>query len=65
LSIDEWEWQLASFKWLIQEFGGIEDNPTNILVVASAEYFPPTSTDPKEKADELFDRVKILSGMTL
>lgn len=63
LSADEWEWQLASFKWLIEEFGGITENPTNQLVIPSADFFPPTSADPDEKAQQIFDQVKSLSGM--
>lgn len=63
LSADEWEWQLASFKWLIEEFGGINENPTNKLVVPSAEFFPPTSANPDQKAQQIFDQVKALSGM--
>lgn len=63
LSIDEWEWQLASFKWLIEEFGGIKENPTNQLVIPSADFFPPTSADPSQKAQQIFDQVKILAGM--
>ncbi|SIN59668.1 hypothetical protein SAMN02745824_0199 [Parasphingorhabdus marina DSM 22363] len=63
LSKDEWEWQLASFKWLLAEFGGIERNPTNVLVLPTAEYFPPTSGEPAEKAQQIFDQVRTLSGM--
>ncbi len=60
---DEWEWQLASFKWLIQEFGGIEDNPGNQLVLPTADFIAPTSDVPEERALQIFERVKELCGM--
>lgn len=63
LNADEWEWQLASFKWLIVEFGGIEENPENRLVLPNEEFFPKTSADPSRKAQQIFERVKFLTGM--
>ena len=63
LSEDEWDWQLASFNWMIKEFGGIEENPDNVLVLPTPEFFPKTSADPEQKAQEIFDRVKQLAGM--
>lgn len=64
LDRDEWEWQLASFKWLIQEFGGFEDNPDSQLVLPTAEFIAPTSNDPEQKAMQIFERVKELCGMS-
>ncbi|MEL6876411.1 MAG: hypothetical protein AAGM33_13160 [Pseudomonadota bacterium] len=55
LSEDEWEWQLASFKWLLTEFGGIESNPANVLVLPTADFFPPTSAESGQKAQQIFD----------
>jgi len=63
LNADEWEWQLASFKWLIIEFGGIGENPDNKLILPNDEFFPTTSVDQSQKAQEIFERVKTLSGM--
>ena len=64
VSEDEWDWQLASFKWLITEFGGIEDNPDNRLVLPTSDFFPPASSDPATKAQEVFEQVKNLSGLS-
>ncbi|ATW03577.1 hypothetical protein [Sphingorhabdus sp. YGSMI21] len=63
LDTDEWDWQLASFKWLIMEFGGIERHPANRLVLPEESFFPKTSTDPSRKAQEIFEQVKMLAGM--
>jgi len=63
LDIDEWDWQLASFKWLTTEFGGIEKHPANRLVLPNETFFPKTSADPSRKAQQIFEQVKLLSGM--
>ncbi|MEO9599581.1 hypothetical protein [Parasphingorhabdus sp.] len=63
LDADEWDWQLASFKWLTTEFGGFERHPANRLVLPEETFFPRTSADPSRKAEEIFEQVKILSGM--
>lgn len=60
---DEWDWQLASFKWMIHEFGGIDQNPDNQLVLPNSDFFSPQADEPREKAVQIFDRVKELSGM--
>lgn len=60
---DEWDWQLASFKWLITEFGGAEDSLANQLILPTDRFFPKTSSDPSKKAREIFEQVKHLSGL--
>lgn len=63
LDTDEWYWQLASFKWLITEFGGIEKHPADRLVLPNETFFPGTSADPSRKAQQIFEQVKLLAGM--
>lgn len=59
---DELEWQFASFKWLIQEFGDLgADTP---LVLPTEAWFPPEALEGKASARELFDLVREHAGLT-
>lgn len=63
LSADEWEWQLASFKWLFAEFGGADEHRNDILVLPTVEFFPATDAKGDEFAREMFDIVKRCAGL--
>jgi hypothetical protein len=57
---DELEWQLATFKWLGQEFGRAAETP---LVLPTPEYFPSAPLTGPERAEALFADVKRAAGM--
>jgi hypothetical protein len=57
---DELEWQLATFKWLMLEFGGVEETA---LVLPNAEWFPASSSSGAERVTELFGLVKRHAGL--
>ncbi|MDQ4087052.1 MAG: hypothetical protein M3177_03410 [Pseudomonadota bacterium] len=59
IDADELEFQLATFKWLQQQFGAVGDAP---LVLPTPEFFPSVRNgraDPRE----LFDDVRRAAGM--
>ena len=58
---DELDWQLATFKWLIGEFGGVEARP---LVLPTGEWFPPTERKGEGRVAELFEHVKRAASMS-
>lgn len=60
IDADELEWQLASFKWLAEEFGEVGDTP---LVLPTAEWFPASRLEGEPRVRELFDQVRSLAGM--
>lgn len=57
---DELDWQLASFKWLIAEFGPIADTP---LVLPTREFFPPPADSDEASVQDWFEAVRRLAGM--
>lgn len=58
---DELDFQLATFKWLISQFGPIGDRP---LILPSPDYFPLTVAGVQGAVSELFERVRGYAGMT-
>jgi hypothetical protein len=58
---DELEFQFATFKWLIRQFGPIGDRP---LILPSPDFFPLTETRIESAASELFGQVRDLAGMS-
>lgn len=63
LSADEWEWQLASFKWLLGEFGGMDEHRGDMLVLPTAEFFPASDAQGDDFAQEMFAIVKRHAGL--
>lgn len=57
---DELEWQLATFKWLVSEFGPAGEAP---LVLPTAEYFPSSPRKGAGRVEDLFASVKAAAGM--
>ena len=55
LSQDEWDWLLATLKWLETEF---PDRQAGAIALPSADHFPVASTDPTERATQLFEHVR-------
>ena len=59
---DESDWLLACFAWLSEEFGGVERIARTKLVIP--EDFLPGRATGHERALEIFQRVKALSGLS-
>jgi hypothetical protein len=57
---DELDWQLATFKWMEQEFGAV--GPRR-LVLPTPAFFPSSSRKGHERVEDLFDSVRRLAGM--
>jgi hypothetical protein len=58
---DELEWQLASFKWMTQEFGPVAGKP---LVLPTPAWFPPSQNKGHQRIADLFEHVKSAAGMS-
>ena len=58
---DELDWQLATYKWMIGEFGPVAGRP---LVLPSPQYFPASTRKGHERVEDLFGQVKRLAGMS-
>ena len=63
LSPSDIEFQLATFKWLLKNFGGDDFYKTTDLVLPSKEYFPSKVNSPEGVAAETFDAVKKHAGL--
>ncbi|MFN2259734.1 MAG: hypothetical protein ABR601_07850 [Parasphingopyxis sp.] len=59
---DEWEWMLASFKWLLEEYGGAEMHRRQALILPTEDFFAVPS-DREEIARALFEQTKLHAGM--
>jgi hypothetical protein len=57
---DEYEFQLATFKWLIGQFGPVDETP---LVLPTPDHFPPSGAGGEARVRELFDQVRAKAGM--
>lgn len=63
LSKDELEWQLAAFRWLIEETGGLEQLGKSCLAHAEGGYFAESSLTGHARAEQLLDEVKAIADM--
>lgn len=57
---DELDWQLATFKWMEQEFGAVG---TRQLVLPTPAFFPASDRKEHERIEDLFGHVRHLAGM--
>lgn len=57
---DELEWQLATFKWLIGEFGGLDQAS---LILPTPDHFPASGASGHARVAELFAMVKTHAGL--
>jgi hypothetical protein len=57
---DELDWQLATFKWMEQEFGPVCARP---LVLPTPKHFPASSRQGHERIEDLFGHVRSAAGM--
>jgi hypothetical protein len=57
---DELDWQLATFKWMEQEFGAVAPRR---LVLPTPAFFPASTRKGHERIEDLFGHVRRLAGM--
>jgi len=57
------EFQVASFKWLLKNFGGDDFYKTTVLVLPTKEYFPSKVNSLEGAASETFEAVKKYAGL--
>lgn len=63
LSQPDIEFQVATFKWLLKNFGGDDFYQTTELVLPTKEYFPSKVDSPEGAASETFEAVKKHAGL--
>lgn len=63
LSDADREFQLATFKWLLKNFGGDDFYKTTPLVLPTKEFFPTKVDSPEGAATETFEAVKKYAGL--
>lgn len=61
---EEEEWQIETWRWLLDRFGGLALLSQANLVVPSREFFPPTETTGHDRALHVFEAVKNHAGMS-
>jgi hypothetical protein len=63
LSQSDIEFQVATFTWLLKNFGGDDFYKTTKLVLPTREYFPSKVDTPEGAASETFETVKKHAGL--
>ena len=63
LSKENLDFQIATFKWLLKNFGGKDFYEDTKLILPTNEYFPSKVEDPDEIAISMFNSVKKYAGM--
>ena len=63
LKEEDEEWHLATWKFLLDKFGGIARLKASPLITATREFFPPTEATGHERAAHIFACIKKLAGM--
>jgi hypothetical protein len=57
LSAEEWEWQLAGFRWLLEEFEGLEKHRAGQLATPDGACFPDSRLTGDARAAELLHQI--------
>lgn len=60
---EEEEWQIETWRWLLDRFGSLAVLSQASLVVPSREFFPPTEATGHDRARHVFEAVKNHAGM--
>ncbi|WP_417707574.1 hypothetical protein [Rheinheimera aquimaris] len=63
LSVEDTEFQIATFKWLLKHFGGDDFYQDSKLVLPTKDFFPSKVNNIEEAANETFLAVKEYAGM--
>jgi hypothetical protein len=64
LDADEEAWQLDTWKWLLDEKGGVDDLARAPLVLPTAEFFPPTDLTGHSRVEHIFESVRRHAGLS-
>ncbi len=56
-------WQVDTWKWLLEEKGGIGDLSRASLVRPTAQFFPPTELTGHARVEHVFETIKRLCGL--
>jgi hypothetical protein len=57
-------WHLDTWKWLLENFGGLARVRHAPVVIATREFFPPSETKGHARAEHIFACIKRHAGMT-
>jgi hypothetical protein len=63
LDMEDEAWQVETWGWFLNKFGGLDRWRETELITPSPKYFPPTDKKGEERAAHLFESVKDLAGM--
>jgi len=63
LGAEEWEWQLAAFRWLLEEFEGIDKHRAGILATPDGACFPDSALEGDARAEELLHQVMAVADI--
>jgi len=63
LDPDDEAWQIESWRWFLDRFGGVHDIMQSKLVLPTREFFPPTDQAGHGRAEHIFQHVKRLARM--
>lgn len=64
LDEDFFQWTILICRWVIENFGGLDQLRKTPLVTPSAQYFPASNLTGPDRAKELFEQVKALADMS-
>jgi hypothetical protein len=63
LSAEDEEWQLETWRWLLEQLGGLDDLHAKPLVTPTREFFPPTDATGHARAESVFQSIKQQMGL--
>lgn len=63
LSADEWEWQLAGFRWLLDEYEGLDKHRQGILATPDGACFPDSTLTGDARAEELLHQIMAIADI--
>jgi hypothetical protein len=63
LTVDDEEWQLETWRWLLEQLGGLEDLQAQPLVLPTRDFFPKTDAKGHARAEHVLATIKELMGL--
>jgi hypothetical protein len=63
LASDDEEWQLETWRWLLEQLGGVDDLRAQPLILPNGDFFPPIDAHGHERAQHVFETIKQLMGL--
>ncbi|WP_077145195.1 hypothetical protein [Sphingopyxis sp. KK2] len=64
LGAAEWEWQLAGFRWLLEEFDGLDKHRASLLATPDGACFPDSTLRGDARAEELLRQIMTISEIS-